>query len=60
MDLGERSEGNTRIQWDGKSDAGQVQPAGTYVVEVKAETEDGALGFEAYGVDVGDVVARDA
>lgn len=42
MDLGARSEGNTRIQWDGKSDAGQVQPAGTYVVEVKAETADGA------------------
>jgi flagellar basal-body rod modification protein FlgD len=42
MDLGERAEGNTRIQWDGKSDAGQVQPAGTYAVEVKAETADGA------------------
>jgi len=42
LELGERAEGNTRIQWDGKSDAGQVQPAGTYVVEVKAETKDGA------------------
>ena len=42
LDLGPRSAGTSRVQWDGRSDSGQVQPAGTYVVEVEANTEDGS------------------
>jgi flagellar basal-body rod modification protein FlgD len=41
LDLGARQPGTARIMWDGRSDAGVVQPAGTYVVEVDAETKDG-------------------
>lgn len=41
LDLGERSAGTNRIQWDGRSDDGLVQPAGTYSVSVKAADEDG-------------------
>ena len=40
IDLGARNAGTSRIQWDGRSDSGQVQPAGTYVVEIEANTED--------------------
>jgi flagellar basal-body rod modification protein FlgD len=42
LDLGARNAGTSRIQWDGRSDAGQVQPAGTYVVEIEANTADGS------------------
>ena len=42
FDLGAREPGTTRIQWDGRSDSGQVQPAGTYVVEIEANTADGS------------------
>jgi flagellar basal-body rod modification protein FlgD len=41
LDLGERSSGITKVNWDGKSDAGLVQPAGTYAVAVKAKDADG-------------------
>jgi flagellar basal-body rod modification protein FlgD len=37
MDLGEREDGLVRITWDGRDDAGNIQPAGTYVVAVEAE-----------------------
>jgi flagellar basal-body rod modification protein FlgD len=41
IDVGERSEGYVQIQWNGQSDAGIVQPEGTYVVSVVAENENG-------------------
>jgi flagellar basal-body rod modification protein FlgD len=41
LDLGERNAGTNKIQWDGRSDDGLVQPAGTYSVSVKAADEDG-------------------
>lgn len=37
IDLGDRKNGLTNITWDGKSDAGLVQPAGTYTVAVTAK-----------------------
>lgn len=41
LDLGERPLGISRITWDGRSDDGLVQPAGTYSVSVKAADADG-------------------
>lgn len=41
LDLGERPSGATRITWDGRSDDGIVQPAGTYAVSVKSNDADG-------------------
>ncbi len=41
LDLGSRSGGTNKIQWDGRSDSGLVQPAGTYSVNVKALDADG-------------------
>lgn len=42
MDLGGREPGMSKITWDGRDDAGIVQPAGTYSVAVKAVNEAGA------------------
>jgi flagellar basal-body rod modification protein FlgD len=42
MELGAKSAGTTRLMWDGQNNAGIVQPAGTYTVEVDAKTADGA------------------
>jgi flagellar basal-body rod modification protein FlgD len=41
LDLGARPVGLTRVIWDGRSDDGTVQPAGTYAVNVKAADKDG-------------------
>lgn len=41
LDLGKRPLGISRITWDGRSDDGLVQPAGTYSVGVKASDADG-------------------
>jgi flagellar basal-body rod modification protein FlgD len=41
LDLGERPAGVSRIAWDGRSDDGIVQPAGTYAVAIQAKDEDG-------------------
>jgi flagellar basal-body rod modification protein FlgD len=41
LDLGERPAGISRITWDGRSDDGIVQPAGTYAVAIQAKDEDG-------------------
>lgn len=41
LDLGERPTGISRITWDGRSDEGVVQPAGTYAVSVKSSDADG-------------------
>ncbi len=41
MDLGARDPGTIRINWDGRSDDGIVQPAGTYAVNVSAIDADG-------------------
>lgn len=41
LDLGGRSSGTNRIQWDGRSDTGVVQPAGTYSVSVRASDANG-------------------
>jgi flagellar basal-body rod modification protein FlgD len=41
LDLGERPAGITKITWDGRSDSGVVQPAGTYAVGVKSADADG-------------------
>jgi flagellar basal-body rod modification protein FlgD len=40
LDLGARNAGTNKINWDGRSDQGLVQPAGTYSVQVKATDED--------------------
>lgn len=41
LDLGERTAGASRITWDGRDDAGNIQPAGTYSVAVQATSEQG-------------------
>jgi flagellar basal-body rod modification protein FlgD len=41
LDLGERDGGIVRLNWDGRSDDGVVQPKGTYSVRVQAADEDG-------------------
>jgi len=41
IDLGQRPLGISKITWDGRSDDGLVQPAGTYKVNVKANDADG-------------------
>jgi len=41
LDLGGRPVGVSHITWDGRSDDGLVQPAGTYAVNVKANDADG-------------------
>src|SRR6478609_9904772 len=41
LDLGSRPVGISKITWDGRSDDGLVQPAGTYAVNVKANDADG-------------------
>jgi flagellar basal-body rod modification protein FlgD len=41
LDLGERQPGLARLTWDGRSDSGVIQPAGTYSVAVQAANEDG-------------------
>ncbi|MGC4092254.1 MAG: flagellar hook capping FlgD N-terminal domain-containing protein [Polyangiaceae bacterium] len=41
IDVGARKSGVSRIQWDGRSDTGNVMPAGTYQVTVQATTEAG-------------------
>ena len=41
LDLGSRPVGISKITWDGRSDDGLVQPAGTYAVNVKATDADG-------------------
>ncbi|HVY27853.1 MAG TPA: flagellar hook capping FlgD N-terminal domain-containing protein [Polyangiaceae bacterium] len=41
LDMGSRPAGINKITWDGRSDDGLVQPAGTYAVSVKASDADG-------------------
>lgn len=41
LDLGSRPTGISKITWDGRSDDGIVQPAGTYAVSVKSSDADG-------------------
>jgi flagellar hook assembly protein FlgD len=41
LDLGDRPAGISKITWDGRSDGGIVQPAGTYSVSVKSADADG-------------------
>lgn len=41
LDLGSRPVGISKITWDGRSDDGLVQPAGTYAVNVKSSDADG-------------------
>ena len=41
LDLGSRPVGISKITWDGRSDDGLVQPAGTYAVSVKSNDADG-------------------
>jgi flagellar basal-body rod modification protein FlgD len=41
LDLGTRPAGISKINWDGRSDDGLVQPAGTYAVSVKSSDADG-------------------
>lgn len=42
LDLGERGSGIARITWDGRDDAGNIQPAGTYSVAVTATNASGS------------------
>jgi len=41
MELGGRQAGLARITWDGRSDAGDIQPAGTYQITVTATNDVG-------------------
>jgi len=40
--IGARSAGLVKVNWDGRDDAGNIMPAGTYAVSVQAKTEDGS------------------
>lgn len=42
IDLGARDAGISKITWDGRSDTGIVQPAGTYQITVQAKSDSGA------------------
>jgi flagellar basal-body rod modification protein FlgD len=42
LDLGPRAAGLAKITWDGRDDAGNIQPAGTYSVAVQAAAASGA------------------
>jgi flagellar basal-body rod modification protein FlgD len=42
LDLGNRAAGLAQITWDGRDDAGNIQPAGTYSVAVQATNESGS------------------
>ena len=42
IDIGAKNAGVTRITWDGRSDTGIVQPAGTYQISVQAKSDTGA------------------
>jgi flagellar basal-body rod modification protein FlgD len=39
LDLGAREDGIVKLSWDGRDQAGMVQPAGTYVVSVSAKND---------------------
>lgn len=56
LDMGGRPAGINKITWDGRSDEGIVQPAGTYAVSVKANDADGgtvSVSQETSGTVVG-------
>jgi flagellar basal-body rod modification protein FlgD len=60
IDVGERSAGYVQIQWDGRSDAGTVQPEGAYAVSVSTENENGApVGVSQETSSVVDAVSFD-
>jgi len=40
--IGAHSAGLVKVNWDGRDDAGNVMPAGTYAVSVQAKTKDGS------------------
>jgi flagellar basal-body rod modification protein FlgD len=42
IDVGQRGAGLARINWDGRDDAGNIQPAGTYGVAIQATGASGA------------------
>jgi len=42
LDLGARGAGLTKVAWDGKNDAGVLQPAGTYQITVAATNDVGS------------------
>jgi flagellar basal-body rod modification protein FlgD len=42
IDLGSKSAGIARITWDGRNDAGNIQPAGTYQITVQAQNAQGS------------------
>ncbi|HET9934266.1 MAG TPA: flagellar hook capping FlgD N-terminal domain-containing protein [Polyangiaceae bacterium] len=42
IDVGAKDAGTARITWDGRSDTGIVQPAGTYQITVQAKNDSGA------------------
>ena len=39
LDLGAREDGMVKLSWDGRDQAGMVQPSGTYVVSVSAKND---------------------
>jgi flagellar basal-body rod modification protein FlgD len=41
LDIGPRDAGLAKIQWDGRNEAGIIQPPGTYQISVQAENEVG-------------------
>ncbi|HEY2407717.1 MAG TPA: flagellar hook capping FlgD N-terminal domain-containing protein [Polyangiaceae bacterium] len=42
IELGPRSPGLSQVMWDGRNDAGNLMPAGTYAVSIQAKTADGS------------------
>jgi len=60
LDLGAKPAGPTNVIWDGKGDAGQVMPAGTYTFDVTAtDATGGAVGVEQQSTGVVTQVAFD-
>jgi flagellar basal-body rod modification protein FlgD len=41
LNVGAKNAGTVNIQWDGRDNTGNVQPAGSYAVSVEAKTEAG-------------------
>ena len=41
LDVGARDKGFVSLTWDGRDDAGNIQPAGTYVIGVEAQDANG-------------------
>lgn len=61
LEVGAKNAGTVNVQWDGRDDAGNVQPAGSYAVSVEAKTQAGdAVAVTQESSSVVDSVSFDA